>query len=252
MGPFALTIQVGASHSILTSTETILSLSSKNSQSSQKGLLRSFTDAARNLTLMERIQRGITIENGKARAWLQCSMREFDGHGASRRSRRSRALTSARTRTRFVDLCFRRFAKPNHVARAFSLLFCYDYEGEAFFPKLLSRELTRSRPTAYVDWRAASLASVSLWTSYAEDACSGAHHVACDDFSGCFICFLVVVFLVLIFKRVRRALVFVRVCVQREVGGDDDASSRKVLLLDDATQRILGFFWVRAVSLVLN
>lgn len=124
MGPFALTIQVGASHSILTSTETILSLSSKNSQSSQKGLLRSFTTAARNLTLMERIQRGITIENGKARE-RDCNARCASSTATGRRDAHA-ALTSARTRTRFVDIyAFVDSRSMVHVARAFSLLFCW-------------------------------------------------------------------------------------------------------------------------------
>lgn len=139
-------------------------------------------------------------------------MREFDGHVASRRSP---ALASARTRSLSSTSMLSSIREAEHVARAFSLLFCWYGEGEAFNPKLLSRELTRSRPTAaYVDPRAASLASVSLWTSYAEDACSGAHHVACDEFRVVLFIFLVVVFWCLFLSVF--ACVSVRVYVYRE------------------------------------
>lgn len=57
----------------------------------------------------------------------------------------------------------------------------------------------------------------------------------------------------LIFKRVRRALVFVRVCVQREVGGDDDDARVREKFFFSTTRRsaYLDSFGC-AVSLVLN
>lgn len=122
-----------------------------------------------------------------------CNARVRRPRSVATLTRRSRVPERERVSSTFM-LSSIREAEPC-CASFFPSLLLVCYEGKLFFPKLLSRELTRSRPTAYVDRRAASLASVSLWTSYAEDACSGAHHVACDDFRVVlFVFFLVVVF----------------------------------------------------------
>lgn len=185
MGPFALTIQVGASHSILTSTETILSLSSKNSQSSQKGLLRSFTTAARNLTLMERIQRGITIENGKARAWLQCA-----SSTATERRDAHAALTSARTRTRFVDIyAFVDSRSRTMLRELFPFSFVGLLWGGSFWPEVAVAG-THPKSTDGVCRPARGVARVSLTL----DVVRRGRVLRCSPrgvwrFSGCFICF---------------------------------------------------------------